>query len=166
MKQAQVKDHKEIMEDTEEPQKYVISAYGVWVSEIMLQQTRVEAVIPYYIKWMKSFPTVQSLASATEDEVNAHWAGLGFYRRAKLLHTGAKLVSEEYNGELPKTVNELMKISGIGRYTASAIASIAFGVQVPVVDGNGMYFHEYIYKTLSYFVSHFQSSFSIILCVF
>lgn len=144
------------MEDTEEPPKYVISAYGVWVSEIMLQQTRVEAVIPYYIKWMKSFPTVQSLASATEDKVNAHWAGLGFYRRAKLLHTGAKLVSEEYNGELPKTVNELMKISGIGRYTASAIASIAFGVQVPVVDGNGMYFHEYIYKTLSsYFVSHF-----------
>lgn len=113
-----------------------VSAYGVWVSEIMLQQTRVEAVIPYWIKWMQSFPTVYDLATATEDQVNAHWAGLGFYRRARLLHQGAKMVVQEYNGELPRTVDGLLKISGIGPYTASAIASIAFGVNVPVVDGN------------------------------
>ena len=113
-----------------------VSAYGVWVSEIMLQQTRVEAVIPYYVKWMNAFPTVQALANASEEDVNAHWAGLGFYRRARLLHKGAALVVEKYGGELPKTVDELMGIHGIGQYTASAIASIAFGVCVPVVDGN------------------------------
>lgn len=113
-----------------------VSAYGVWVSEIMLQQTRVEAVIPYYIKWMQAFPTVQDLSNASDEDVNAHWAGLGFYRRARLLHKGAKLVVDKYGGELPKTVDELMGIDGIGQYTASAIASIAFGVCVPVVDGN------------------------------
>mmetsp|Transcript_12881 Transcript_12881/g.19961 ORF Transcript_12881/g.19961 Transcript_12881/m.19961 type:complete len:619 (+) Transcript_12881:197-2053(+) len=113
-----------------------VTAYGVWVSEIMLQQTRVEAVIPYYIKWMDRFPTVDDLAEASEEDVNAHWAGLGFYRRARFLHSGAKLVVEKYEGCLPGRVEELMEISGIGRYTASAIASIAFDVCVPVVDGN------------------------------
>ena len=113
-----------------------VSAYGAWVSEIMLQQTRVEAVIPYWLKWMDSFPTVHSLANATPEEVNSHWAGLGFYRRARLLHTGAKRVVDEYGGVVPNTVDELMKVEGIGRYTASAIASIAYGVEVPVVDGN------------------------------
>lgn len=113
-----------------------ITAYGVWVSEIMLQQTRVEAVIPYYLKWMQSFPTVHCLAKATEEEVNSHWAGLGFYRRARLLHAGAKRVVNEYDGIVPNTVEELMKVEGIGRYTASAVASIAHGVEVPVVDGN------------------------------
>ena len=113
-----------------------VSAYGVWVSEVMLQQTRVETVIPFWIKWMTSFPTVHDLASATEDQVNSHWAGLGFYRRARLLHQGAKLVVKEYNGTLPHTVDGLLNINGIGPYTASAIASIAFGVNVPVVDGN------------------------------
>jgi A/G-specific adenine glycosylase len=113
-----------------------VSAYGVWVSEIMLQQTRVEAVIPYYLKWMKSFPTVVDLANASEEDVNSHWAGLGFYRRARLLHQGAKLVVDEYEGKLPESVDELMKINGIGQYTASAIASIAFDVNAPVVDGN------------------------------
>jgi len=92
-----------------------VTPYGVWVSEIMLQQTRVEAVIPYYLKWMKSFPTVFALAEASEDEVNAHWAGLGFYRRARMLHSGAKTVVKCYNGELPSSVPELMKINGIGR---------------------------------------------------
>ena len=85
---------------------------------------------------MKSFPTVHHLAEATEEQVNAHWAGLGFYRRARLLHQGAKHVVNEYQGELPQTVPELLKITGIGPYTASAIASIAFDVCVPVVDGN------------------------------
>ena len=113
-----------------------ISAYGTWVSEIMLQQTRVEAVIPYYLKWMQSFPTVHDLASATEEQVNSHWAGLGFYRRARMLHSGAKMIVDKYDGELPQTVDELMTIDGIGRYTASAISSIAHGQCVPVVDGN------------------------------
>ena len=85
---------------------------------------------------MHSFPTVHSLANATAEEVNSHWAGLGFYRRARLLHAGAKRVVSEYNGIVPNAVKELMKIEGIGRYTASAIASIAYGVEVPVVDGN------------------------------
>ena len=92
-----------------------VSAYGVWVSEIMLQQTRVEAVIPYYKKWMKSFPTVEDLANATEDEVNAHWAGLGFYRRARLLHAGAQYVVSRMAGELPSDIDSLLQISGIGR---------------------------------------------------
>lgn len=113
-----------------------VTGYRVWVSEIMLQQTRVEAVIPFWIKWMKSFPTVYDLAAATEDEVNAHWAGLGFYRRARYLHQGAKYVVQELDGKLPTTPQGLLKISGIGPYTASAIASIAYGVCVPVVDGN------------------------------
>ena len=113
-----------------------ITGYGVWVSEIMLQQTRVEAVIPFWIKWMKSFPTVYELAAATEDEVNAHWAGLGFYRRARYLHQGAKYVVQELDGKLPTTPQGLSKIAGIGPYTASAVASISFGVCVPVVDGN------------------------------
>mmetsp|Transcript_6494 Transcript_6494/g.14101 ORF Transcript_6494/g.14101 Transcript_6494/m.14101 type:complete len:771 (+) Transcript_6494:129-2441(+) len=116
--------------------KKEVTAYGIWVSEIMLQQTRVEAVIPYYLKWMESFPTVQDLANATEEEVNSHWAGLGFYRRARLLHSGAKRVVNDYDGIVPNTVDELLKVEGIGRYTASAIASIVYGVEVPVVDGN------------------------------
>lgn len=91
-------------------EKREVSAYGVWVSEIMLQQTRVEAVIPYYLKWMERFPTVQSLANASPEEVNSHWAGLGFYRRARLLHQGAKRVVEEYGGVVPDTVEELMKV--------------------------------------------------------
>jgi len=134
---------KEIKSETNETasqssleQAIPITGYGVWVSEIMLQQTRVEAVIPFWIKWMKSFPTVYELAAATEDEVNAHWAGLGFYRRARYLHQGAKYVVQELDGELPTTPQGLSKIAGIGPYTASAIASIAFGVCVPVVDGN------------------------------
>jgi len=113
-----------------------VTAYGIWVSEIMLQQTRVEAVIPYWLKWMNSFPTVQDLANATDEEVNSHWAGLGFYRRARYLHQGAKTVVNDENGVVPNTVEELMKVEGIGRYTASAVASIAYGVEVPVVDGN------------------------------
>ena len=117
-------------------QAYPLTAYGVWVSEIMCQQTRVEAVIPYWLKWMKAFPTVHDLAAATDDQVNQHWAGLGFYRRARLLHNAAKHVVNELEGELPRTVDGLQQLSGVGRYTACAIASIAFNVTVPVVDGN------------------------------
>ena len=84
----------------------------------MCQQTRVEAVIPYWLAWMQAFPTVEALAAASEDEVNARWAGLGFYRRAKMLHEGSQQVVNELNGEVPTTVDGLMKLRGVGRYTA------------------------------------------------
>lgn len=130
-KSVEIKQQEENEEEARE-----VTAYGIWVSEIMLQQTRVEAVIPYWLKWMNSFPTVQDLANATDEEVNSHWAGLGFYRRARYLHKGAKTVVNDYDGVVPNTVEELMKVEGIGRYTASAVASIAYSVEVPVVDGN------------------------------
>ena len=136
-KQSQVKQEKE--DDSNIPSSNTlpkVSGYGVWVSEIMLQQTRVEAVIPYWMKWMESFPTVEVLANATEDEVNSHWAGLGFYRRARLLHQGAQYVVTKLDGQLPQTPTGLLKLPGIGPYTANAIASIAFNECVPVVDGN------------------------------
>ena len=113
-----------------------VSSYGVWVSEIMLQQTRVEAVIPYWLAWMEAFPTVEDLAAASEEEVNAKWAGLGFYRRARMLHEGSQQVVRDFGGSLPTTVEELLQIKGIGPYTAGAVASISAGVAAPIVDGN------------------------------
>ncbi len=112
------------------------SAYAVWVSEIMLQQTRVEAVIPYFETWMRLFPTVQALANASEQDVLNAWEGLGYYSRARNLHKAAKLVVDEYQGDLPRDLGELRKLPGIGRYTMGAIASIAFGMDVPALDGN------------------------------
>lgn len=111
-------------------------AYCVWVSEVMLQQTRVATVIAYFEKWMTAFPNVKALARADIEAVNSVWAGLGYYRRAANLHKGAKEVEEKFNGDLPNSSGELVKISGIGRYTAGAIASIVFGERVPSVDGN------------------------------
>ncbi|HEY0565873.1 MAG TPA: A/G-specific adenine glycosylase [Terriglobales bacterium] len=110
--------------------------YAVWVSEIMLQQTRVSAVIEYYRRFMARFADVRALASASEQEVLAHWSGLGYYRRARMMHAAAKRVVEEFGGIFPSTAEMLRQLPGIGRYTASAIASIAFGERVPVVDGN------------------------------
>jgi A/G-specific adenine glycosylase len=111
-------------------------AYSVWVSEIMLQQTRVEAVIPYFERWMKLFPTIEKLAKASEQDVLSVWEGLGYYTRARNLHKAAKIVSEKYNGELPRKLDELRALPGIGRYTVGAIASIAFGMDEPTLDGN------------------------------
>lgn len=108
----------------------------MWVSEIMLQQTQVKTVIDYYNRWMARWPTVQDLACASIDEVNEVWAGLGYYRRAKLLHDGAKKVVNDLGGHLPRTAAELAKLPGIGPYTAGAIASIAYGENAPIVDGN------------------------------
>ena len=137
-KQKSVKDYFSVKsnDSSQETTAFPVTGYGVWVSEIMLQQTRVEAVIPYWIQWMKTFPTVHDLAAAHSDTVNAHWAGLGFYRRARLLHHAAEHVVEKLDGKLPETVEGLMQLPGIGRYTASAVASIAYNVSVPVVDGN------------------------------
>jgi A/G-specific adenine glycosylase len=110
--------------------------YRVWLSEIMLQQTRVNAVTDYYQKFLRRFPTIETLASAPESAVLAAWSGLGYYRRARMLHAAAKQIVREYNGELPKTAESLRALPGIGRYTAAAIASIAFNQPVAVVDGN------------------------------
>ncbi|CAD6268010.1 unnamed protein product [Miscanthus lutarioriparius] len=109
-------------------------AYAVWVSEVMLQQTRVPVVVGYYERWMARWPTVRSLAAATQEEVNEMWAGLGYYRRARFLLEGAKQIIEK--GVFPRTASALREVRGIGDYTAGAIASIAFNKVVPVVDGN------------------------------
>jgi A/G-specific adenine glycosylase len=111
-------------------------SYAVWVSEVMLQQTRVETVIPYFNKWMLLFPTVPALASASEHDVLNAWEGLGYYSRARNLHQAAKIVVSDHEGKLPQDINLLIKLPGIGRYTVGAIASIAFGMDAPALDGN------------------------------
>lgn len=113
-----------------------VTAYSVWVSEVMLQQTRVDTVIEYWNRWMENFPTVQSLAQASPEDVNRLWAGLGYYRRAQNLLAGAKYVVDKHHGEVPSTKQELLQVPGIGPYTAGAISSIAFSKCEPVVDGN------------------------------
>ncbi|XP_034736910.1 adenine DNA glycosylase [Etheostoma cragini] len=114
-----------------------IRTYAVWVSEIMLQQTQVATVIDYYIKWIKRWPTVQDLAAATLEEVNQMWAGLGYYSRGRRLHEGAQKVVSELMGQMPRTVDSLLKqLPGVGRYTAAAVGSIALGQVTGAVDGN------------------------------
>lgn len=110
--------------------------YAIWVSEIMLQQTRVAAVLEHYARWMARFPSVGDLALAEEPEVLALWSGLGYYRRARFLHAGARAVVGEHAGVLPHTADGLRLLPGIGEYTSAAIASIAFDEAVAVVDGN------------------------------
>jgi A/G-specific adenine glycosylase len=110
--------------------------YRVWLSEIMLQQTRVAAVIAHYHEFLRRFPTVQKLAVAREASVLAAWSGLGYYRRARMLHAAAKVVVRECGGEFPSTAEALRELPGIGRYTSAAIASIAYDKPVAVVDGN------------------------------
>ena len=110
--------------------------YAVWVSEIMLQQTRVAAVLEHYTRWMAALPTVAALAAAPEPQVLALWSGLGYYRRARYLHRAAQVVVSQHHGAIPNTYAELLRLPGVGDYTAAAIASIAFGEAVPVVDGN------------------------------
>jgi A/G-specific adenine glycosylase len=110
--------------------------YAIWVSEIMLQQTRVNAVLDHYARFMTRFPTVETLAAADEPEVLAIWSGLGYYRRARMLHKAAKVVASELGGKLPETAEALRQLPGIGEYTSAAIASIAFSEPVAAVDGN------------------------------
>jgi A/G-specific adenine glycosylase len=118
-----------------------ITPYSIWISETMLQQTRVAAVIPFFLAWLASFPSVTDVASASEDSINKHWAGLGFYRRARYLHEGAKHVVKHHTSPdgtvaFPTDVPTLLKIPGIGPYTAGAIASIYANTPTPAVDGN------------------------------
>jgi len=110
--------------------------YRIWLSEIMLQQTRVVAVIDHYQEFLRRFPTVEKLAAAREASVLAAWSGLGYYRRARMLHAAAKAIVRERGGKFPATEEALRELPGIGRYTAAAIASIAFNESVAVVDGN------------------------------
>src|SRR5271167_1024821 len=110
--------------------------YRIWVSEIMLQQTRVETVRPYYARWLRAFPTIQALARASDDRVLKLWEGLGYYSRARNLHRAAQTIVREHDGKVSRTVEGLRELPGIGRYTAGAIASIAFDQRTPLVDGN------------------------------
>ncbi len=118
------------------PWRRTKNPYAIWVSEIMLQQTRVETVLDYYRRFLKAFPTVKKLAEAKEDQVLKLWEGLGYYSRARNLHKAAKQIQNHYSGKFPKTVNEWQKLPGVGRYTAGAITSIAYEEQAPVLDGN------------------------------
>ena len=110
--------------------------YAIWLSESMLQQTRVETVIPYWEKFLSRYPTVRDLAAAPLDDVLTLWAGLGYYSRARNLHRAAQVVTQEHEGELPDTAEALRELPGVGRYTAGAVASIAFEREAPLVDGN------------------------------
>jgi A/G-specific adenine glycosylase len=110
--------------------------YRVWISEIMLQQTQVDTVVPYYRRWLQRFPTVRTLAAASEREVLKLWEGLGYYGRARNLRRAAQRVVAEHHGRLPRTIPELRALPGIGRYTAAAIASLCFGADAAVLDGN------------------------------
>lgn len=118
------------------PWRGIRNPYATWLSEIMLQQTRVAAVIDRYNAFLERFPSLQALAMAKEDEVLALWSGLGYYRRARMLHRAAQFVTRELGGKLPHSAQELRSLPGVGDYTAAAIASIAFGESIAVVDGN------------------------------
>ncbi len=118
------------------PWRRASDPYAVWVSEVMLQQTRVSVVIGYFERWMKLFPSVVHLARASEDDVLHAWQGLGYYSRARRLREGARFVCDNYGGQLPADVERLLEIPGVGPYSAGAIASIAHGTRAPIVDGN------------------------------
>ena len=118
------------------PWQQDISPYRVWVSEIMLQQTQVATVIPYFERFMERFPDVFALAQAEQDDVLHLWTGLGYYARGRNLHACARTLAEQYQGEFPKSVEQLSALPGIGRSTAGAIASISMGIRAPILDGN------------------------------
>ena len=118
------------------PWRHTSDPYRIWISEIMLQQTRVEAVKPYYARFLDAAPNVRALAEIPEEKLMKLWEGLGYYSRARNLQKAARVVVERYSGVMPHTYEELLKLPGIGEYTAGAIASIAYGIRVPAVDGN------------------------------
>jgi len=118
------------------PWRNTNNAYHIWLSEVILQQTRVVQGLPYYIVFLETFPTIQQLANAREDAILKLWQGLGYYSRARNLHYTAKDIVANYNGKFPEDYNELLQLKGIGSYTAAAIASFAFGLPYAVVDGN------------------------------
>jgi A/G-specific adenine glycosylase len=111
-------------------------AYRVWLSEIMLQQTQVAAVIPYYQRFVASFPTIEALAAASEEQVLAHWSGLGYYARGRNLHRAAQIIVEKYRGEFPREFEQIVELPGIGRSTAAAICALAWHERCAILDGN------------------------------
>lgn len=120
------------------PWRRMRDPYRIWLIEVMLQQTRVETGTPYYEKFVRRFPTLRALAEASVDDVLGLWAGLGYYSRARNMHAAARMMVERHGGRVPQTVDELTALPGVGRYIAGAVASIAYGVRAPVVDGNVM----------------------------
>ncbi len=110
--------------------------YPIWISEVMLQQTRVETVIPYFDRFMKQYPTVDALAAAQEEDVLKYWEGLGYYSRVRNLHAAVREVAAKYGGEIPRTYEEMRALPGVGPYTVGAVLSIAYGLPIPAVDGN------------------------------
>ncbi|MGL4818719.1 MAG: A/G-specific adenine glycosylase [Bacilli bacterium] len=121
--------------------------YYIWVSEVMLQQTRVDTVIPYYNRWIERFPTITHFAEASEEEVLKMWEGLGYYRRVKNLHTAIKEVNEQYNANVPQNYEQFHALKGVGDYTAGAVMSIAYGMPKPAVDGNVMRVYTRLYNS-------------------
>jgi len=128
------------------PWKHISNPYFIWLSEIILQQTRVEQGQAYYQRFIKNFPSVEKLALASQDEVFKLWEGLGYYSRARNLHFSAKMIIADFNGHFPTTYKELLSLKGVGPYTAAAIASFAYGLPYAVVDGN-------VYRVLSRFLN-------------
>ena len=118
------------------PWQQNVTPYKVWVSEIMLQQTQVATVIPYFNRFMASYPSVFELANASQDDVLHHWTGLGYYARARNLHKAAKTLVEDYEGVFPPTLDEVVSLPGIGRSTAGAILSLSRDERYPILDGN------------------------------
>ena len=118
------------------PWQNTTDPYAIWVSEIMLQQTQVAAVIGYYAKFMARFPSVHALASATQEEVLQHWSGLGYYSRARNLHNAAQKIVDEFGGVFPQNFDDILSLPGIGRSTAAAISTFAFNKSQPILDGN------------------------------
>ncbi len=110
--------------------------YAIWVSEIMLQQTQVAAVMGYYAKFMRRFPSIKQLANATQDEVLQHWSGLGYYSRARNLHGAAQKIMDDFNGKFPQSFGDILSLPGIGHSTAAAISTFAFNQPMPILDGN------------------------------
>jgi len=110
--------------------------YPIWLSEVMLQQTQVETVVPYFLRFLKSFPTIPSLAAASEDQVLAHWSGLGYYSRARNLHAAARKIMAEHGGEFPQDAAVIQSLPGIGRSTAAAIAAFSYDEPLAILDGN------------------------------
>lgn len=124
------------------PWRHTHDAYAIWLSEVILQQTRVAQGLPYFERFLLAFPTVKNLADATQEDVLRLWQGLGYYSRARNMHATARIIAYDYDGIFPTSYNELLKLKGVGPYTAAAVASFAFGEGVPVVDGN-------VYRVLS-----------------
>jgi A/G-specific adenine glycosylase len=118
------------------PWRHDYAPYEVWISEVMLQQTRMEVVLPYFHRFVARYPDVASLAAARESDVLAAWSGMGYYRRARMLHAAAREMMQRHGGNVPREHQELLRIPGIGRYTAGAVASIGFNERQPIVDGN------------------------------